>query len=50
MYQTAVSKQVDEAKDVATPVQSSVFNFSIMTAEGERHEEVHQRPDLPTAR
>ena len=32
MYQTAVSKQVDEAKDVATSVQSSVFNFSIMVA------------------
>lgn len=32
MYQTAVSKQVTEAKDVATSVQSSVFNFSIMIA------------------
>ena len=32
MYQTAVSKQVEEAKDVATSVQSSVFNFSIMIA------------------
>ncbi|MEO6825752.1 MAG: MFS transporter [Microbacteriaceae bacterium] len=32
MYQTAVSKQVDEAKDVATSVQSSVFNLSIMAA------------------
>lgn len=32
MYQTAVSKQVDEAKDVATSVQSSVFNFAIMIA------------------
>jgi predicted MFS family arabinose efflux permease len=32
MYQTAVSKQVDEARDVATSVQSSVFNFSIMIA------------------
>jgi predicted MFS family arabinose efflux permease len=32
MYQTAVSKQVDEAKDVATSVQSSVFNLSIMIA------------------
>jgi predicted MFS family arabinose efflux permease len=32
MYQTAVSKQVEEAKDVATSVQSSVFNFSIMMA------------------
>jgi len=32
MYQTAVSKLVDEAKDVATSVQSSVFNFSIMIA------------------
>jgi predicted MFS family arabinose efflux permease len=34
MYQTAVSKQVEEAKDVATSVQSSVFNFSIMIATG----------------
>ena len=32
MYQTAVSKQVTEAKAVATSVQSSVFNFSIMIA------------------
>lgn len=32
MYQTAVSKQVEEAKDVATSVQSSVFNLSIMSA------------------
>ena len=32
MYQTAVSKQVDEGRDVATSVQSSVFNFSIMIA------------------
>lgn len=32
MYQTAVSKQVAEAKGVATSVQSSVFNFSIMIA------------------
>jgi predicted MFS family arabinose efflux permease len=32
MFQTAVSKQVDEAKDVATSVQSSVFNLSIMAA------------------
>lgn len=32
MYQTAVSKQIDKAKDVATSVQSSVFNFSIMIA------------------
>lgn len=32
MYQTAVSRQVEEAKDVATSVQSSVFNFSIMFA------------------
>ncbi|WP_206076984.1 MFS transporter [Palleronia sediminis] len=30
MYQTAVSRQIDEAKDVATSVQSSVFNLSIM--------------------
>jgi predicted MFS family arabinose efflux permease len=34
MYQTAVSKQVEEAKDVATSVQSSVFNLSIMVATG----------------
>lgn len=32
MYQTAVSKQVENAKDVATSVQSSVFNLSIMAA------------------
>ncbi len=32
MYQTAVSKQVEKAKDVATSVQSSVFNLSIMIA------------------
>ena len=32
MWQTAVSKQVTEAKAVATSVQSSVFNFSIMIA------------------
>ncbi len=32
MYQTAVSKQVADAKAVATSVQSSVFNFSIMIA------------------
>lgn len=32
MYQTAVSKLVDEGRDVATSVQSSVFNFSIMIA------------------
>lgn len=32
MYQTAVSKQVERAKDVATSVQSSVFNLSIMVA------------------
>ena len=32
MYQTAVSKQVEEAKDVATSVQSSIFNLSIMIA------------------
>jgi len=32
MYQTAVSKQVDHAKAVATSTQSSVFNLSIMTA------------------
>lgn len=34
MYQTAVSKQVEEARDVATSVQSSVFNLSIMIATG----------------
>ncbi|WP_198342155.1 MFS transporter [Nitrosococcus watsonii] len=32
MYQTAVTKQVDEARDIATSVQSSVFNLSIMIA------------------
>ncbi|WP_220463544.1 MFS transporter [Sediminihaliea albiluteola] len=32
MYQTAVTKHVDEARDIATSVQSSVFNFSIMIA------------------
>ncbi|MBF6616083.1 MAG: MFS transporter [Candidimonas sp.] len=32
MYQTAVSKQVAHAKAVATSVQSSVFNLSIMMA------------------
>lgn len=32
MYQAAVSKQVADAKAVATSVQSSVFNFSIMIA------------------
>ncbi len=32
MYQTAVSKQVENAKDVATSLQSSVFNLSIMIA------------------
>lgn len=32
MYQTAVSKQVEKAKDVATSLQSSVFNLSIMIA------------------
>lgn len=34
MFQTAVSKQVEEAKDVVTSVQSSVFNLSIMIATG----------------
>ena len=34
MYQTAVSKQVSEAKGIATSMQSSVFNFSIMIATG----------------
>ncbi len=32
MFQTAVSKQVENAKDIATSVQSSVFNLSIMIA------------------
>lgn len=32
MFQTAVSKQVESAKDVATSLQSSTFNFSIMIA------------------
>lgn len=32
LLQTAVSKQVDTAKDVATSVQSSTFNFAIMIA------------------
>ena len=32
MYQTAVTKQVDEARDIATSVQSSIFNLSIMAA------------------
>jgi predicted MFS family arabinose efflux permease len=32
MYQTAVIKRSAEARDVATSVQSSVFNFSIMIA------------------
>lgn len=32
MYQTAVSKQVEKARDIATAVQSSVFNLSIMSA------------------
>jgi predicted MFS family arabinose efflux permease len=32
MYQTAVSKQIEKAKDVATSLQSSVFNLSIMIA------------------
>jgi predicted MFS family arabinose efflux permease len=32
MYQTAVIKRATEAADVATSVQSSVFNFSIMFA------------------
>ncbi|HNP34325.1 MAG TPA: MFS transporter [Woeseiaceae bacterium] len=32
MYQTAVTRQVDEARDIATSVQSSVFNLSIMVA------------------
>lgn len=32
MFQAAVSKQVDSGRDVATSVQSSTFNFSIMIA------------------
>lgn len=32
MYQTAVTKQVNKARDIATSVQSSVFNLSIMVA------------------
>lgn len=32
MYQTAVSKQVENGKDVATSLQSSIFNLSIMIA------------------
>lgn len=32
MYQTAVTRQVDKARDIATSVQSSVFNLSIMVA------------------
>jgi predicted MFS family arabinose efflux permease len=32
MYQTAVTKQVEQARDIATSVQSSVFNLSIMIA------------------
>ena len=32
LLQAAVSRQVETAKDVATSVQSSVFNFSIMIA------------------
>ncbi len=34
MYQAAVSMQIKKARDVATSVQSSVFNFSIMIATG----------------
>ena len=32
MYQTAVTRQVEKARDIATSVQSSVFNLSIMIA------------------
>lgn len=32
LFQAAVGRQVDQAKDVATSVQSSTFNFSIMIA------------------
>ncbi|MDO6388589.1 MFS transporter [Pontibacter sp. BT731] len=32
LFQAAVSRQVESAKDVATSVQSSTFNFSIMLA------------------
>lgn len=34
MYQTAVSKQVEEGRDVAISVNSTVFNFSVMIATG----------------
>ena len=34
MYQTAIARQVDRGRDVATSLQSSVFNFSIMLAAG----------------
>ena len=34
MYQAAVARQVDRGRDVATSLQSSVFNFSIMLAAG----------------
>lgn len=34
MFQTAVSKQVEKGRDIATSVQSSVFNLSIMIATG----------------
>jgi predicted MFS family arabinose efflux permease len=30
MFQTAVTKQVDNGKDVATSLQSSTFNFGIV--------------------
>ena len=32
MYQTAIARQADRGRDVATSLQSSVFNFSIMLA------------------
>lgn len=32
IYQTAISKQIEKGKDVATSLQSTVFNFSIMIA------------------
>ena len=32
MYQAAVARRVDRGRDVATSLQSSVFNFSIMVA------------------
>ena len=50
MYQTAVSKQVEEGKGVATSVQSSVFNFSIMIASGMGGALLTEFPGRPGAR